>query len=54
MEIPFLKKKMDYNRASVISSIRRKIVVCDIEYCNKNITKIRNVHFRKIKKILQT
>ena len=40
----FFGKKLDYNRATV-SSIIRKIIVCDMECCDKIIYKIRNINF---------
>ena len=54
-KIPFLRKNRGYNRATV-SSIPRKILVCDMESWYKNISKIRNVtlifqNFQKRNKI---
>ena len=40
MKITFLKKNWHYNRATT-----RKILVCDMISCYKNISKIRNVTF---------
>ena len=36
----FWKKNRGYNR---VSSITRKILVCDMESCHKNLSKIRNI-----------
>ena len=42
--MPFLKKNSGHNRATV-SLITRNILVCDVEFCYKNISKIHNVKF---------
>ena len=44
MKIPFLKKNVAYDRAT-IGLIIRKILVSDMESCYKNISKIRNIKF---------
>ena len=53
------EKKLRYYNHATVSSITRKILVCDIESGYKNISKIRNVtfilkNFQKRKKIENT